>query len=135
LKKTILALAIASLMSNTASAASEGLEETDFAWVVKTLAALVVSTNCNNGYELNAAGARLWGDQNGADVQHLSTAIMAAQASIAGQDYERSDIDPKVTRVLLKSADGFSELIKKDKVGTCKKFTDLGVRDGFLKKK
>lgn len=117
------------------AANSYGLADEDYTWLVKLVGAQYVSHNCSPDLELDFAGAMRWGDQNGADVNHVGKAVLALVQSISGSDYERSDIDAKVTRAFMGIATMLDGVKGTKKASMCKQFREFAVRDGFLKKK
>ena len=129
-------LTTALVLAFAAPARADDLNTEDMTWLVKVAGAMRVTSKCSQNYELDFPGMMTWGDQNGADTGHLATAILAFMKSLAKQDYDRSDIDPRVTRAYIKVSNGLDELEQaQGKQKLCKQFTEWGLRDGFIKPK
>jgi hypothetical protein len=135
MKRLLLATAVA-ISSFSMSARADSLSDEDTVWLIKTFGSMWVEDKCDaQNVKFDVTGARLWGDQNGADVKHLSLALAATFASYSKQSYDHDDIDPRVTRLFIKAMDGFDQMVHHDGKGAiCKKLAELGLRDGFLKK-
>jgi len=135
--KRLMTTLAAIAMTTSAALADDyfGLDKMEVAWIAKIQGASFVARKCSNDYEFDVAGAMRWGDQNGVDVWHITESLAAVGKSEKGQDYDRSAIDPRVTRAFNAINQGFEEIPQRDLAKTCKQFIEVSLRDGFMKKK
>lgn len=91
-----------------------------------------VFANCGD-LDVNYPGMVKWSDQNGADLDTYSPAVVAAIGAIMENDYDRSKLIPEVTRLVRKN---LSELLTimntKGKKAFCKQFMPAMLNTGFL---
>jgi hypothetical protein len=96
-----LVLILGALVSSGVAAAAEPISEEETIFVIVTLGRVVVLAKCD-GYEVIENGWLKFGDATGVDAPRFLRATIAAAAAIGGGEYNREDLIPEVTRVVIK---------------------------------
>jgi hypothetical protein len=71
----------------------------------------------------------------GVDAEQLSGAITQAIRVSANLDYDRSQLVPWVTRLMIETANGFDSELSANKAKFCKQWGDALVKIGMIQKK
>jgi len=122
-------IAILLMLTATATRAEE-LNETDKAFVIKYISSIYVCGHCGNKYLPDNDGSIGWGDRNGVDdPRRLAVAVVTTALANARKPYNRSNLDPRVTRL---TRDMMNELVAADDKTICDKLAKVLNNDGFL---
>jgi hypothetical protein len=106
----------------------------DQAFVVASVASVAVLAKCN-GFEASTNSVVKLGDRMGVDAERLSNAITQAIRVGSDLDYDRSQLVPWVTRLMIETANGFDSELSANKAKFCKQWSDTLVKIGMIQKK
>jgi hypothetical protein len=130
-----LVLVLSALVSSGVAAAAEPISEEETIFVIVTLGRVVVLAKCD-GYEVIENGLLKFGDATGVDAPRFLRATIAAAAAIGGgREYNREDLIPEVTRVVIKIADEMHEEITSSTKSFCKKWGEMLIEKKVVKRK
>jgi hypothetical protein len=125
-RKIITASALALILSATSASALDQMEKS---FVVNAVGSLIITSRCP-GYKMTNDGLIRMSDRMGIDGS-ITKAIVATLGASSDRPYEREDLIPEVTRLVVATADAVS----KELPSGCAKWASPLVNNGVIERR
>ena len=126
--------AAAAICMCTGAAIAEPLTDQDKAYVVASVASVIVLGKCPQ-YGAVTNSLQTFADKIGVNSNVIGPAILNAMQMGAGMEYDRTKLIPEVTRLLNMSADGLNDEVSQGKEKFCKHWGDFLAERGLIESK
>lgn len=118
------------LLSSTVDARAASLSIDDKAYVALAVGGSVTAMKCD--FKIVVGGLGAFADRTGIDGDTLQAAVQAAMRAMARQIYERDDLNPAITKLVLSGVIEVTSSIENNKAKACADWYKILLDQGIV---